>query len=94
MQNVREKIKTILQDEDLSVYWLAHYAKEQNIMCSSTVYKYLGGEIDITSEKRDKLMQILSRRLQKTFVIAYGLDGDLIVKKNVPLIALMESDIA
>ena len=47
----RDKLKHIILDGDLSVYWLANKAKEKKIMSASAVFKYFSGETDLSSEK-------------------------------------------
>ena len=90
--NVREKIKSVLEQRGHSIYWLAHNADSANIVSASSVYKYMAGEIDLVGEKRDQLLGLMSKRLQMPLVLGYALDGDMLFKTNVPLITLMENN--
>jgi endonuclease III len=68
-------------------------AQETGYLSQSLVYKFFSGEIDMTSQKFIKLLGVISKCVKTTLVIAFDNEGNCLVKKNIPLIALMESDI-
>ena len=89
----RDKLSNLLKDNDLTTYWLAVNARDENIMSYSTVFKYMRGESDLSSSRFLLLLSLIAKKTQQTLVIAWNKDGEMIIKKNIPLISLMESDI-
>ncbi len=77
----------------MTIYWLANKAKEKEIMSASTVFKYFSGETDLSNEKFLSLVGLIAKSLGTTIAIGFNRDGEYIIKPNIPLIALMESDI-